>query len=334
MSNQVQYATAAVATVGALGGAYYAYSLYKDHQERARIPTQWTKVGTLSDMYAYPVKSVGPVVLETAEVSVLGLKDGWLRDRVLMVVDEKMNFVTARAYPELLTVQPIVRNSVLTLKHSEQEDVHVNLAEVAALQETKTATVWGVQVPVYDCGYEPSEWFSRLLAKTSNTLRLVYYASQNSRVLRPSANPFYRFTKKDTGAFPDEVAYNLINQASVDELNTRLADCQVTHRNFRPNFVLQGAKPYDEDNWKFVKIGEHVFEIIKPCTRCIMTTIDPETGVRNTRAEPLETLKSYRQISNPVERKSGGSSPRMGLQMALRSPPGGRVKLSDAVYVA
>lgn len=61
--------------------------------------------------------------------------------------------------------------------------------------------------------------------------------------------------------------FNLINDASVEELNSRLKDCKITHRNFRPNFVLDGAKPYDEDNWKFVKIGDNVFEVIKPCTR-------------------------------------------------------------------
>lgn len=61
--------------------------------------------------------------------------------------------------------------------------------------------------------------------------------------------------------------FNLINEASIDDLNSRLTDCKVSERNFRPNFVLVGAQPYAEDNWKFVKIGENVFEIIKPCTR-------------------------------------------------------------------
>lgn len=69
------------------------------------------------------------------------------------------------------------------------------------------------------------------------------------------------------GALVDEVAYNIVNEASVDELNTRLKDNKITEANFRPNFLLSGGSPYDEDKWKYVKIGENIFEVIKPCTR-------------------------------------------------------------------
>lgn len=321
MTSQVSYTTAVVTTVGVLGGAYCAFKLYQEKYKQ-KLPEHWTRVGTLEDIYVYPIKSCGPVKLAKAECSILGLRDEWLRDRVLMVVDSKNNFITARGYPELLTVHPTIRNSILTLKHADMESLNVNLAEVIALQSPKTAQVWGVPVPVYDCGGEASEWFSRLLDRSACNYRLVYYASQKSRPLRQSTNKFYKFTNNDTGALPDEVPFNLINQASVDDLNTRLEDIQVTPRNFRPNFVLTGAKSYDEDNWKYVKIGDNVFEIIKACTRCIMTTIDPETGVRNSKAEPLATLKSYRQIEDPVIRRSAGNTPRMGIQMSLRSGPG------------
>ncbi|XP_049877477.1 mitochondrial amidoxime-reducing component 1 isoform X2 [Pectinophora gossypiella] len=336
MSHHGQCLTVAAVTAGAIGGAYCAFQIYQNYYQKTKLPTEWTQVGTLSDLYIYPIKSCGPVVADRAECSMLGLRDGWLRDRVLMVVDKNMNFVTARAHPELLLVQPSVKGSVLTLQHSDMEPLHLNLAEVIIRTKPKTAVVWGTQVPVYDCGYEPAEWFSRIMDKSSDNYRLVYYASQKSRSLREATSfySFYKFRKNDTGALPDEVSFNLINDASVDDLNKRLVDCKVSHRNFRPNFVLKGAQPYDEDKWKFVKIGDHVYEIIKPCGRCILTTIDPETGVRNAKTEPLETLKSYRQVSDPEERKAAGSSPRMGLQMALRSEPGGMVSLNDPIYVA
>lgn len=336
MSNgPVPYVTAAVTAIGVLGGAYYAYRLYCQENKKIKIPENWTKVGTLKAINAYPIKSCAPVMLEKAECSILGLKDGWLRDRVVMVIDEKNNFVTARAFPELLTVQPTIRSSILTVKHAQMEPLHVNLAEVAALQKSKTAYVWGVPVPVYDCGFEASEWFSRFLDSSAANYRLAYYASQSCREQRVTANKFYNFTPKDMGALPDELSFNMINEASVEDLNTRLNEnCRVTTRNFRPNFVVEGAEPYAEDGWKFVKIGENVFEVIKPCTRCVMTTVDPETGVRNSASEPLNTLKKYRQIENEEERRSSGSSPRMGVQLALRSKPGGTVSLNDPIYVA
>ncbi|CAD0203831.1 unnamed protein product [Chrysodeixis includens] len=332
-NNQVStYVTASITTAGVLGGAYYAYRLYQERHPK--LPETWEQVGVLKNIFAYPIKSCGRIQLNTAECSILGLKDGWLRDRVLMVVDENNNFITARAYPELLLVTPTVRNSILTLKHPDMEILHVNLAEVVALKKPTTARVWGVQVPVLDCGWEASEWLSRLIDRSSIKYRLVYYASQNSRPFRDNTNTFYKFTKNDTSGLADEVPFNLINEASVDELNTRLTECQVTERNFRPNFVLTGAKAYAEDNWKFVKIGDNVFEIIKPCTRCILTTIDPETGVRNTKTEPLETLKGYRQLEDPRARRSAGTSPRMGIQMALRTGPGGTVSVNEPIYAA
>ncbi|CAH2094506.1 unnamed protein product [Euphydryas editha] len=334
MSIQGSSLTAVVATAGVVGAAYYVYNIYKEYQ-KIELPKVWNEVGTLKDLYVYPIKSCAPVILKTVECTTLGLRDGWLRDRVLMVVDDKNNFITARAYPQLLLVHPLIRNSILTLNYNGMETLHVNLAEVIALQKPQPAQVWGVTVPVYYCGWEASEWFSRLLNKTADSFRLMYYASQNSRNLKSTTNKFFKITKKDTGAFPDEVAFNLINQASVDDLNTRLdEDCHVTPRNFRPNFVLTGAKPYEEDNWKFIKIGNNVFEIVKPCLRCILTTIDPETGVYNAKTEPLKMLKTYRQIENPEIRRTTGSSPRMGLQMVLRSEPGNTISLNDTIYAA
>ncbi|KAJ8713939.1 hypothetical protein PYW08_007559 [Mythimna loreyi] len=321
MSNHVPlYVTASITAAGVLGGAYLAYRLSQD--KPTKLPETWEKVGVLKTINVFPIKSCAPVVLDTVELTYLGCRDGWLRDRVLMVVDEKRNFISARGYPELLQVFPTVRNSVLTLSHANMEPVHVNLAEVVALHKPETAIVWGDPVTV-------------LIGRTSTGYRLVYYSAEHCRKLRSSANKIYKFTKNDTGALPDETSFNIVNEASIDDLNTRLpSDSQVSQRNFRPNFVMTGAQPYDEDKWKFLKIGENVFEIIKPCFRCVLTTIDPETGVRNSKTEPLTELRKYRQAEHDEERKTCGTSPRMGLQMALRSGPGGKISLNDPIYAA
>nr|XP_021193630.2 mitochondrial amidoxime-reducing component 1 isoform X2 [Helicoverpa armigera] len=334
-SNVPTYVTASITAAGVLGSAYCAYRLYQNYQDKPiKLPETWTKVGVLKTLNAYPVKSCAPVLLNRAECTAMGLRDGWLRDRVLMMVDDQNNFITARAFPEMLAIQPSVKSSVLTLKHPNMEDVSINLAEVVATQKPKMSKVWGDPVPVYDCGWEPSEWISRLIDRTTQKYRLVYYASEKCRNIRAGASfKVYKFTSKDTGALPDETSYNLINEASVDDLNTRLTGSHVTPCNFRPNFVLAGAKPYDEDNWKFVKIGENVFEVIKPCMRCVLTTIDPETGVRDANTEPLTTLRKYRLAETARERKAVGNSPRMGIQMSLRSGSG-LVSLNDPIYVA
>ncbi|VVD06039.1 unnamed protein product [Leptidea sinapis] len=218
MKNQALNTSTAVAAIGAVGGAYIAYSVYNKYKKN-KLPEEWTQVGTLKELYVYPIKSCGPVTLDRVECSLMGVKKGWLRDRVLMVVDAKYNFITARAYPELLGVETSVKSSI-----------------VSSHLEPKTATVWSIEVPVFDCGLEA-----------------------------PGAT--YRL-----GAFPDETSYNLINEVSIQELNTRLKTSTATVQNYRPNFVVAGGQPYAEDSWK-----------------CLLTTIDPETGVRN--MEALETLK-------------------------------------------
>jgi hypothetical protein len=67
---------------------------------------------------------------------------------------------------------------------------------------------------------------------------------------------------------------------------------------FRPNLVFSGAKAYEEDSWKTLKVGEVDFQIVKPCARCVMTTIDQENATKS--KEPLKTLASFRTVNNKV----------------------------------
>jgi len=117
----------------------------------------------------------------------------------------------------------------------------------------------------------------------------------------------------------------LINEGSVEELNTRIEQ-PVTALQFRPNIVIKGPDPYEEDEWKWIKIGDEViFRNVKPCTRCVFTNIDPITAERHPKEEPLKTLKSYRLI------EKGGDSPVMGIHLGIRQQ--GKIRLNDGVYV-
>ena len=94
------------------------------------------------------------------------------------------------------------------------------------------------------------------------------------------------------GAYPDATSYTLQNEASITDLNSRIED-PVTPLNFRPNFVVKGAEPLEEDTWDWIKIGDVVFRNIKPCTRCVFTTINPETAEKSPKFEPIKTLRKY-----------------------------------------
>lgn len=85
----------------------------------------------------------------------------------------------------------------------------------------------------------------------------------------------------------------MINQSSVDDLNTKISsDKPVSPYQFRPNIIIENTVAYAEDKWKWVRIGdEALFYSVKPCTRCIFTTMDTETGERSKEREPLNTLQ-------------------------------------------
>ena len=101
----------------------------------------------------------------------------------------------------------------------------------------------------------------------------------------------------DQVGFADGFPFLLISQASLDHLNRRLA-APLPMLRFRPNLVVSGCEPYAEDGWRHLRIGDLEFRVAKPCSRCIIPTIDPTTAQRS--AEPLRTLRGYRRRDNKV----------------------------------
>jgi len=99
-------------------------------------------------------------------------------------------------------------------------------------------------------------------------------------------------------AFSDGFPLLLISEASLNELNSRLPE-SVAMKRFRPNLVVKDTEPYAEDSWKKIIIGECEFHVVKPCSRCILTTVDPETGEFSGK-EPLRTLATYRKLNGKV----------------------------------
>ncbi|MDQ5887498.1 MAG: uncharacterized protein QG667_787, partial [Pseudomonadota bacterium] len=111
--------------------------------------------------------------------------------------------------------------------------------------------------------------------------------------------------------FADGYQYLLIGEHSLADLNQRLPDA-VPMLQFRPNLVVSGAEAFAEDEWKVLRIGSVVFDVVKPCERCIFTTVDPESGQMHPQKQPLVTLNQYRAFpagtlfgQNLVARNSG-----------------------------
>ncbi|CAD6240078.1 GSCOCG00002492001-RA-CDS, partial [Cotesia congregata] len=292
------------------------------------LPRNWRKVGELSDIFVFPVKSLGCIRETAIECTPLGCKSGWLRDRTLMVIDLSGKFVTGRQLPRMVQVIPNVAGSVLTLRAPGMMTISIDLAQIGS--KTFKAAVWSQSVPACDCGEEVARWLSRFLLQEDTGLRLVYYPLDGPyRDVRENNRGFPLMEKSDAGAYPDATAYTLMNEASINDLNTRIEDA-VVPLNFRPNFVVKGAEPLEEDTWDWIKIGGVLFRNVKPCTRCIFTTVHPELGVKHPKMEPLKTLKTL--IEDPDLRPYTKDNPVMGVHMGLKGP-NGVVRIGDPVYV-
>lgn len=280
--------------VGATAAAVVAGTIiYQRWQKREEIPKKWRAVGEVTDLLCYPIKSCGVIHVRDFDCELLGPQKQLFRDRIFMVVEsDTKKFITARKYPLLVKVTPAISGSVLTLSAPSVPEIQIDLNEILKGIKEK-GNVWDAIVDVYDCGDEVGRWFSRLILKQENGLRLVYYPYSNpTRPIREKNKHFKTMTREHVGAMHDASSYMMTNEGSVDELNSRLAN-PVTALHFRPNIVIKGPAAYAEDEYKYVKIGNGaIFKKVKPCTRCVFTTIDPETGARDSSNEPLKTLKT------------------------------------------
>lgn len=235
---------------------------------------------TLSSLHIYPIKSAAGINLSVSTIDELGLSF----DRRFVLTDEQGRFITARTEHRLCLVQPSLTPSGLVLSAPGMPDLAINYHSFSS--QYMSVSVWKDEIQGLHCHHEIDQWFSGFLGRSC---LLFYFGERSERTVANSA--------KKVG-FADGYPLLIISQASLSALNHKLNKNTVTMAHFRPNIVVQGTEAFDEDSWKRFKIGEVEFEVVKPCTRCIMTTVNPQTGTKNPEQEPLMTLKRFRQLEN------------------------------------
>jgi len=232
---------------------------------------------TLKDIHVYPIKSTAGIALSTSWVDNIGLPF----DRRFVVSDPSGQFITARTEPKLCLIQANITDTGLVITAPDMPVLTIDFSQ--CLAQYQDVTVWKDRISAQRCAEHIDLWFSQYLQKNC---QLMFFGEASSRKVSKSNNPV---------AFADGYPLLLISQASLDDLNSRLTP-PVTMDHFRPNIVIQDCDPFEEDNWKHIRIGEVEFELTKPCSRCIFTTVNPITGDKHPQMEPLKTLKGYRQV--------------------------------------
>lgn len=297
-----------------------------------RLHARWRKkelAGNVSKITVYPVKSLKGVDVDTSVCSYAGIvahvNGSLLKDRCWVVL-RNGNMVTARQKPKMVLIVPSLHDNTLHLDAPGMDTLKLPAEIKCTNREVLRFKVWGDSVEGVDCGDEVAKWLSAYLQTPD--LRLLYHAEGTaSRKILDGTSKWHK-TANDV----DEVAYQdgfplmLMSESSVAELNQRLGDNKVTITQFRPNFAVSNVLvPFEEDNWEDIFIGDAIFRNIKPCDRCQMTTIDPETGTMSAEKEPVVTLKSYRLVEPELQ------SPCMGINLVTLQP--GAVRVGDKVYV-
>jgi len=124
-----------------------------------------------------------------------------------------------------------------------------------------------------------------------NNLRLVRICDNFIRKCDP------KYSLKGQTSFTDGYPFLLTAKESLNELNNKLQSPITMHR-FRPNIVISGGKPFEEDQWIHIIINIIRFKIVKPCDRCKLPTNNPNTGEFDNNNEPTETLKTFRTAAH------------------------------------
>jgi len=231
----------------------------------------------VTEMYVHPLKSCRGNAISSAEVSPLGLA----HDRRFMLVTPEGRFLTGREHPRLVLISVSMGDEGATFSAAGLDDLHV---ELRSFNSDLEVVLWRSNFGARVGADAADAWFSAYLGTACRLCHVDHSTARRTSL--DSSAPV---------AFADGYPLLLIGSASLADLNARL-DAPVSMRNFRTNLVVETSVPYEEDEWRFVRIGELLFENMKRCERCIFTTIDPDTATPDAMRQPLMTLAKYRRF--------------------------------------
>jgi uncharacterized protein YcbX len=238
----------------------------------------------VSELYIYPIKSLGGIAVSSAEVTDKGFK----YDRRWLLIDENNRFLSQRELPAMALLKVIIATNGLLITHSLTSH-NILIPFAPQTNEHCTVAVWDDTCTAIYVSDTADKWFTE---KLGVKCRLVYMPDDYKRQVDEKYAPEGFVT-----SFSDAYPFLIIGQASLDDLNSRLTDKLPINR-FRPNIVFTGGKPFEEDVIDHFIINNINFYGVKLSARCILTTIDQVTIAKT--KEPLKTLAKYRRRGNDV----------------------------------
>lgn len=286
----------------------------------------------ISEINIYPIKSLAGIPLESALVEKRGLRF----DRRWMLTDKEGLFFTQREVPAMSTIAVGLTGGGLVVSAKGFEDIEIPFEP--DLGERLQVRVWNSEVLAEAYRSAVSEWFSDVLRRNCKLVRMPEHAERHVSE---------RFDRgDDIVSFADGYPLLLIGEGSLAELNERLQDryhseeygekLPLPMNRFRPNIVVHGSDPFEEDGWARIKVGEALFHVVKPCARCVVTTVDQERGEFDGK-EPLKTLAGFRMAKDvfPDTFEEFGQTANAVLfgENLIPDNPGASVRIGDEIEV-
>src|SRR3989344_2909088 len=240
---------------------------------------------SVSALYIYPIKSCQGITIKNGRAN----NKGFVGDREYMLVDENGKFITQRNLPQMAQIK--VEKFSKGLK--------VNAPGMDELTIPKKSTGKLVPVNLWKDNFRAlklpellSQWFSEFLKRK---VTLVKQSTKSKRKVSEK----YALSKKDQVSLADGYPFLIVTNASLRKLNEYIIEPKIPVTRFRPNIVIEGKFPFNEDYWGIIKIGGVELALVKSCMRCVITTVDQKIGQRINN-EPLFTLSKIRRTENGV----------------------------------
>ena len=240
----------------------------------------------VSGLYLYPIKSMRGIPLGNALLD----ERGFHHDRRWMLVDAAGVFISQREEHRMALVDVALNAHVLMVSAPGMDTLRIPIQSDG---QPMRCRVWRDVVEAVAASADADAWFSEFLGRAC---RLVHMPSASRRIVDRAWVKDERIV-----GFADAFPLLIIGQGSLDELNVRLekrGEPAVPMQRFRPNIVVAETRPFEEDRWEHVRVGEVNVDVVKPCARCAIPTVDIETAEAG--KEPLRTLSTYRKEGSKV----------------------------------
>jgi len=241
---------------------------------------------TISGIFIYPIKSLSGISLKSSDIEKRGLK----YDRKWVLVDENNLFINQRDHYKMALLQPTVSGDAMVITHKIDPKIQCEFPLKPEGTIGTNVTVWGDTCPAVEVSEKVSAWFTKILRIDC---RLMYMSDDS---VRPT-DPAYSIKEDDMVSFADGFPILAISEAAMTLLNSKTEN-EIPANRFRANFIIKGGHAHIEDELRLFTIGNTEFYGVKPCSRCIMTTVNQQTAEGG--KEPLKSLATYRRAGNKI----------------------------------